>query len=207
MDRLERYRRRTQTPLDVLALLTLWLVVVPPTKLGIDTTAAVSLRVALSGVYAIDFAIRIALAPEHRRYFRTHRRFIIVVVLPATRLIFSLRLLTSGFRRGSLEQFGAVAFALFLDGATIVYFFEHHAHGANIHTYGEALWWAVVTVSTVGYGDFYPVTTGGRSTAVLLMVLGFTVLAVITAQIASSFIEQAERDRTAKTQAQQEPTS
>ena len=207
MDKLEGYRRRTQTPLDVLALLTLWLVVVPPTKLGINTTAAVSLRVALSGIYAIDFAIRIALAPEHRRYFQTHRRFIIVVVLPATRLVFSLRLLTSGFRRGSLEQFGAVAFALFLNGATIVYFFEHHAHGANIRTYGEALWWAVVTVSTVGYGDFYPVTTGGRSTAVLLMVLGFTVLAVITAQIASRFIEQAERERTAKAQAQQEPTS
>jgi voltage-gated potassium channel len=207
MDRLERYRRRTQTPLDVLALLTLWLVVVPPTKLVIDTTVAVTLRVALSAVYAIDFMIRIKLAPEHGRYFRTHRRFIIVVILPATRLVFSLRLLTSGFRRGSLQQFGAVALALFLNGATIVYFFEHHAQGANILTYGEALWWAVVTVSTVGYGDYYPVTTGGRLTAVLLMVLGFTVLAVITAQIAASFIAQAERETTARAQAQQEPTS
>jgi voltage-gated potassium channel len=207
MDRLERYRRRTQTPLDVLALVTLWLVVVPPTKLGIDTTVAVTLRVALSAVYAIDFMIRIKLAPEHGRYFRTHRRFIIVVILPATRLFFSLRLLTSGFRRGSLEQFGAVALALFLNGATIVYFFEHQAQGANIHTYGEALWWAVVTVSTVGYGDYYPVTMGGRLTAVLLMVLGFTVLAVITAQIAASFIAQAERETTARAQAQQEPTS
>jgi voltage-gated potassium channel len=207
VDRLERYQRRTQTPLDVLALLTLWLVVVPPTKLGIDTAAAVSLRIALSGVYAIDFMIRITLAPDHRHYFRTHRRFIIVVILPATRLVFSLRLLTSGFRRGSLPQFGAVSFALFLNGATIVYFFERHAHGANIRTYGEALWWAVVTVSTVGYGDFYPVTTGGRATAVMLMVLGFTVLAVITAQISSAFIEQAQRGGTADTPSQREPTA
>jgi voltage-gated potassium channel Kch len=49
MERLERYRRRTQAPLDVLALVTLWLVVVPPTKLGIDTAVAVTLRAALSG--------------------------------------------------------------------------------------------------------------------------------------------------------------
>jgi voltage-gated potassium channel len=206
MDRLERYQRRTQTPLDVLALVTLWLVTVPPAKLGIDTTVAVILRVTLSGVYAIDFAIRIALAPRHRRYFQTHRRFLIVVILPATRLFFSLRLLTSGFRRGNLEQFGAVALALFLNGTAIVYFYEHHAQGANIHTYGEALWWAVVTVSTVGYGDYYPVTTGGRITAGMLMVLGFTVLAVITAQIASRFIEQAQREKAPNPQAEHEPT-
>jgi voltage-gated potassium channel len=207
MDRLESYRRRTQTPLDVLALLTLWLVVVPPTKLGIDQTVAIILRVSLSGVYAADFAIRIALAPRHWNYFVTHRRFIVVVLLPATRLIFSLRLLTSGFRRGSLEQFGAVSMALFLNGATIVYFFEHDAQGANIHTYWDAMWWGVVTVSTVGYGDFYPVTTGGRLTAVMLMVLGFTVLAVITAQIASRFIDQAARDLTVSEAPRKEPTA
>jgi len=206
MDRLDRYRRRTQTPLDVLALVTLWLVVVPPTDLGINTAAAVAVRVALSGVYALDFAIRIALAPRHWRYFVTNRKFVIVIVLPATRLFFSLRLLTSGFRRGSLLQFGGVALALFVNGATIVYFFEHDAQGANIRTYGEALWWGVVTVSTVGYGDFYPVTTGGRLTAVMLMVLGFTVLAVITAHIASSFIDQAARERATSAQSAQDPS-
>jgi voltage-gated potassium channel len=206
MDKLERYQRRTQMPLDVLALLTLWLVSVPPTKFGIDETLATSVRIALSAVYALDFAIRIALAPHHRHYFVTHRRFLFVVILPATRLVFSLRLLTSGFRRGSLAQFGAVALALFWNGATIVFFYERHAHGANIHTYGEALWWGVVTVSTVGYGDFYPVTTGGRLTAVMLMVLGITVIGVITAQIASSFIDQAARSRTARPDPQQEST-
>ncbi len=197
MDRLDRYSKRTQTPLDVLALVTLWLVVVPPTKLGIDTWLALILRIALSAVYGIDFAIRIRLAPDHRRYFRDHRRFIVVVVLPATRLVFSLRLLTSGFRRGDLRLFGEVSFALFLNCVAIVYFYEHHAHGANIHTFSQALWWGAATVSTVGYGDVYPVTAGGRITAVALMVLAFTVLAVVTAQIASRFIDQAARDRAA----------
>jgi voltage-gated potassium channel len=195
MDRLERYTQRRSRPLDVLALATLWLVAVPPDDFGVDQSLAISIRLALSGVYGLDFAIRIFLAPGHARYFWANRRFLVVVVLPATRLVFSVRLLSSGFRRGDVRQFGAVALALFLNGATIVYFYEHQAHGANIHTYGEALWWAVVTVSTVGYGDYFPVTTGGRITAGLLMVLGFTVLAVVTAQIAASFIDQASRAR------------
>jgi voltage-gated potassium channel len=207
MTRLDRYRHRTQTPLDVLALVTLWLVAVPPTDFGVDVGAAIAARTALSGVYALDFAIRIYLAPNHWRYFVANRRFIVVVILPTTRLLFSVRLLTSGFRRGSLLIFGGVAFALFVNGATIVYFFEHHAQGANIRTYGEALWWGVVTVSTVGYGDFYPVTTGGRLTAVMLMVLGVTVLAVVTAQIASSFISQAAREPTTSTPVDQEPSA
>jgi voltage-gated potassium channel len=192
-------------PLDVLALVTLWLVAVPPGNFGIDERFAYAARIALSGVYLTDFVIRIALAPAHRRYFATHRRNLIVIVLPATRLVFSLRLLTSGFRRGNLRLFGSVAFALLINFVTIVYFYEHHAAGANIHTYGNALWWGMETVSTVGYGDYTPVTPGGRVTAVALMVLAFTVLAVITAQIASRFIEQAERDRAAAAQQEGKP--
>jgi voltage-gated potassium channel len=192
-------------PLDVFALLTLWIVAVPPSNFGVGLAAGLAARVALSAVYAVDFVIRIALAPRHWLYFRSHLRVLVVVLIPATRLIFSLRLLTSGFRRGNLPLFGAVAFALFLNFVTIVYFYERHASGAVIRTYGESLWWGMETVSTVGYGDFVPVTTGGRITAAALMVLAFTVLAVITAQIASRFIEQAQRDDAASERQAQPP--
>jgi voltage-gated potassium channel len=47
-------------------------------------------------------------------------------------------------------------------GGIGVYLAEHHHEGANITKLGDALWWAVVTVATVGYGDYYPVTTVGR---------------------------------------------
>ena len=52
-------------------------------------------------------------------------------------------------------------------GSGVELAFEQHAHGANIHNFGESLWWAIVTVTTVGYGGNYPVTTGGRCVAVV----------------------------------------
>jgi voltage-gated potassium channel len=67
------------------------------------------------------------------------------------------------FRRGHLGRFLMAAAVLVLNGAVIVYLFERHAPGSNIHTLRDALWWSVVTVTTVGYGDFYPVTTWGGS--------------------------------------------
>jgi voltage-gated potassium channel len=79
----------------------------------------------------------------------------------------------------------------------IVWGFEHNASDANITTIGIAVWWGCVTVFTVGYGDYYPVTVPGRVAAVAIMVLGLTTAAVITAQIASSFMDQAQARRAA----------
>ena len=95
------------------------------------------------------------------------------------------------FRRGNLGRFLLAAAALVLNGAIIVCLFERHAPGSNIHTLGESLWWSVVTVTTVGYGDFFPVTFWGRITAGFVMGTGVLTLAVVTAQVASSFVAQA----------------
>jgi len=112
------------------------------------------------------------------------------VFWPPARVIFSLRLVRSMFRRGHLSRFLLTAAVLVLDGAVIVYLFERHAPKSNIHTLGEALWWSLVTVTTVGYGDFYPVTVGGRITACFIMGIGLLTLAVVTAQVASNFVAQ-----------------
>lgn len=68
--------------------------------------------------------------------------------------------------------------------------FQAHAKGSNIQSYGDALWWAVVTVTTVGYGDRYPVTPAGRGIAVVLMLVGIGLVGVITASVASFFVEE-----------------
>jgi voltage-gated potassium channel len=189
--RLDEYETRTREPLDLLALATLWLVVVPPGDFGHDVTGIVlAFRIALSAVYGIDIAIRSALAPRHLHYALTHPLALVSVVVPPVRVLFSIRLVQSVFRRGHLGQFLLAAAVLVLDGAVMVYLFERHAPGSNIHTLGDALWWSFVTVTTVGYGDFYPVTIGGRITACFIMGTGLLTLAVITAQVASSFVAQ-----------------
>jgi voltage-gated potassium channel len=190
--RLAEYEARTQEPLDLLALATLWLVVVPAGDYGHGLRYTVlGFRVALSIVYGIDIAIRSTLAPRHLHYALTHPLALVAVLLPPVRVIFSFRLVRSMFRRGHLARFLAAAALLVLNCAGIVYLLERHAPGANIHTLGDALWWSFVTVTTVGYGDFYPVTAGGRITACVIMGTGLLTLAVVTAQVASSFVAQA----------------
>jgi voltage-gated potassium channel len=191
-DRLAEYQGRTRDLLDLLALATLWLVVVPPGDFSHEAKWVVlAFRIALSVVYGIDLAIRSALAPRHLHYALTHPLALASVLYPPVRVFFSIRLVRSMFRRGHLARFLTAAAVLVLNGAIIVYLFERHAPGSNIHTLGNAVWWAFVTVTTVGYGDFYPVTTWGRITACFIMGTGLLTLAVVTAQVASSFVAQA----------------
>jgi voltage-gated potassium channel len=196
--RLTAYMARTQTPLDVLALLTLWIVLVPPGDLGTTRAAtAIALlgRIGLSVVYGIDMAIRTALARRHWHYVRTNLLSLVVVIVPSVRVVFSVRLIRSMFRRGNLARFMLAASVLVLNGAVMVYFYERNANGSNIRTVGESVWWAITTVTTVGYGDYAPVTVAGRVAASFIMFIGLVILAVLTAQVAAAFVDQATRGR------------
>ena len=189
--RLAEYEAKTRQPLDLLALATLWLVVVPPGDFGHKVVPiVVAFRLALSAVYGIDITIRSALAPRHAHYALTHPLALVAVVAPPVRVLFSFRLVRSMFQRGNLGRFLVAAAVLVLNGALIVYLYERHAPHSNIHTLGEALWWSFVTVTTVGYGDYFPVTIAGRITACFIMGTGLLTLAVVTAQVASSFVAQ-----------------
>jgi voltage-gated potassium channel len=65
---------------------------------------------------------------------------------------------------------------------------ERAAAGSHITNFGDAVWWAITTITTVGYGDIYPVTTIGRVIAVLMMIGGISLVGSITATIASWII-------------------
>ena len=73
---------------------------------------------------------------------------------------------------------------------------ERDVPDATITTFADALWWVLTTITTVGYGDRYPVTTEGRLVAAGLMIAGIAVLGTVTATIASWFTEQIQRSRT-----------
>jgi len=191
--RLADYEAKTGTALDLLALATLWIAVVPPSYFGTtDDVRDIVLvaRLCLSAIYGIDLIIRSVLSGRRARYPLNHPLRVVTVIFPPTRVIFSLRLFHTMFRRGNLSRFLLAAAVLVLNGAVIVYLFERHAPDSNIHTLGEAVWWAAATVTTVGYGDYTPVTAYGRITACFIMGIGLLTLAVITAQVASSFVTQ-----------------
>ncbi|MFI7613302.1 potassium channel family protein [Nonomuraea terrae] len=88
---------------------------------------------------------------------------------------------------------GGTAVFLGLVGSVAVLDVERGAPDANIETIGDALWWSLVTMTTVGYGDRFPVTGEGRLVAAGLMIAGIALLGVVTAAIASWFVERFER--------------
>ena len=66
---------------------------------------------------------------------------------------------------------------------------------SDFPTFGRALWWAIQTVTTVGYGDVVPTSTEGRIVAAVLMVVGFATLTLVTASISAGFVDRIQRQR------------
>lgn len=78
---------------------------------------------------------------------------------------------------------------------TLIWEIEENVEGSNIKTLGDGLWYGIVTMLTVGYGDKYAVTARGRAFASFMMTSGVVGMSVVTARISSIFLEQALRDR------------
>jgi voltage-gated potassium channel len=110
------------------------------------------------------------------------------VVLIRLARVARLLMATRGARR-LLERLGAVslvALGVVFVGAAVGYRAEH-ATNPGFATFGDALWWAVVTLSTVGYGDIVPKTTAGRVDGVMIMVAGIAMLGILAGSLASFF--------------------
>lgn len=98
---------------------------------------------------------------------------------------------------GLYAVYGVLFVVLF--GSVFTLIFEIDAPGANIVSYGDAVWWGFVTVTTVGYGDFTPVTVAGRVVAVLIMFTGAAAVGAVTAAVASRFISGSASPSSAST--------
>lgn len=104
------------------------------------------------------------------------------------------RSFADGVAFGKQHLIGLVIFALIImwAGAAVVVFYFESAHPeANIKTLGEAFWWSLVTLLTVGYGDFVPLTTGGRVATAVLMIGGVVSVGLFTAKLSSSLLKEA----------------
>ncbi len=110
------------------------------------------------------------------------------------------RWLDRALARAETPRGGAVVIATITTIATVVFGLLMTAiDHKNFTTVGQGLWWAVQTVTTVGYGDVVPTNASGRIVAALVMLLGLAFLAVITAAITSSFVARATEERARRT--------
>ena len=200
--RIAAWDRRVDWWLTGLAVVFLVAYAVQVLNPDIGATGATLLEVVLTGVWVVfglDYVVRISLAQRRWRFVYTHLVDLAILLLPMLRQLRALRVITviSVLNRqlrddargrvvfyvvGSVALVGFVASLAVLDA-------ERNAPDATITTFGDAVWWTLTTISTVGYGDRYPVTFEGRFVAASLMVAGIALLGVVTASIASWFVE------------------
>jgi len=206
--RIETYERRSEVPLLLLAAAFLvayaW-PVLDPTLSSTVRDALLVVSWTVWAAFAIDFAVRLVLTRDRLRYAVRHWYDVLLVALPMLRPLRLLRFIAlfrllhrtavqSVATRATTYVLGTTVMAMGI-GSIAILDAERGAPGATIETFGDALWWSLVTVTTVGYGDFYPVTTMGRLIAAALMVVGIALVGAVTASLAAWFVDSATADR------------
>ena len=166
-------------------------------------------------LFGVDYLVRLALAPDRRHWFLHHLMDLAVIALPVLRPLRLLRLVTlvgimqrsaSTALRGRITPYTAGSTSLLIFASALATLdAERHEPGSSIQTFGQVLWGALTTITTIGYGDTVPVSTEGRFIAALLMIGGVALIGVVTATLASwivSLVEEENAEQEAATQAQ-----
>ena len=210
----EQWRKRSEWPLLVAAMVFLAAFSVQV----IVNTEAVVVEVLIWGTWAVfvlDYAINLYLAPHRVRWFFRNLHELAIVALPALRPLRLLRLVSllqvvhriggNALRSRVLVYVLGAAALLIYAGALAGLDAEENVPGANIKTFGDAVWWALTTITTVGYGDYYPITVLGRCVAAGLMVGGIAILGLVTASVASWMVESVAVETAAELDAAEAP--
>lgn len=216
--RAEQWEARSAWPLLVLSLIfvglsTLVLADNDLTRATVNFAGTVML--VLWAVFLIDFSIRLLLSRSRFHYLRTHILEAISLILPVLRpflLVLYLWRLPQFKRKQRYQRLrfmiAAASFGLVFVyvASTLVFIAEHNAPGATIVSFGDAIWWGFVTITTVGYGDYYPVTLPGRFFAVGLMLGGIVIVGIVSATVISSLNEQMQKTAVSKQHRSETPS-
>jgi voltage-gated potassium channel len=154
--------------------------------------------------FAADLIYGLTKSSNKKSYLMKHPLEVAAVLFPFLRPLRLMRVISFG---GLALQKVAIGrqFAITVKVAISAFFISYIAaiqitisergvEGSNIKTFSDGLWWAVTTVTTVGYGDRFPTTTEGRLLAVLLMITGISLVGVITASVAAWFVKMSQED-------------
>lgn len=201
--RVQRWEGRTDWPLAGAAVVFLVSYAIPvlDPSLGAGGRRVCSVVDAATWLlFIVDVVIRFTIADPRLPYAVRHIPDVLMVALPVLRPLRLLRLVTLiRFldRSGSRSLRGRVVVYVIASGTLVVLCAglaaldaERGHPGATITTFGDALWWAISTISTVGYGDVYPVTGTGRMIGVGLMFTGIALLGIVTAAIAAFLLDR-----------------
>jgi voltage-gated potassium channel len=199
VDRHEVAWELTFAALAVVFVALAFVVVVPGSS---EWAAVESLEWLITLVFAAEFFSRLGASYDRRAYFRGHWIDLISVIPPARwlrpfRLLRLLRLIRAfagvaralghvqrlATHRGLIWLFAAWLAVMFLSSAAL--YAAENGVNAAVTSPLDALWWGITTMTTVGYGDVYPVTAEGRVAATVLMVLGIALYSAITATVTS----------------------
>ena len=119
------------------------------------------------------------------RIFRLFRLFRAFKILRYSNALKRFRLAFTSIKDELVVFLIATAFVLYIS-AVGIYYFEHEVQPEQFSSVFHCLWWAVATLTTVGYGDVYPITVGGKIFTFVMLVIGLGIIAVPTGLIASS---------------------
>ena len=200
----DRLRRTLDLPMVVLSLGFVVVLIIPAAYPHLSARSRTDLAAANYGLwaaFAVEYVALVVTAPNRWTYVRRHPLDLLLVAVPFLRPLRALRFVRVLIAVGSATQrsherlLSRTALAAAVVAVTMVSLMsivvldaERDAAGSNIRTFGDALWWAATTITTVGYGDHYPVTAGGRAVAVVLMVTGIALLGIVTAAVAAWFV-------------------
>ena len=154
--------------------------------------------------FATDLIYGLINAKSKRQYLKKHPLEVAAVLLPFLRPLRLMRVISFGglaIQKVAIGRQFAITIKVFLASIFVAYISavqmtitERAVEGSNIKNFGDGIWWAITTVTTVGYGDRYPTTTEGRFLAVTLMIMGISLMGVITASVAAWFVKMGQED-------------
>lgn len=200
-----RWERGAKWPLMALAVATLPLVLAPELLSLSETTRTLFLvfDAIIWSLFAIDLAVRTWLSEHRVRFLLDHPFEVLIVVIPFLRPLRLFRMapllrplaasaLLSQILRTRSASWTLVSALIAIAVATVIVAIVERDIEGGIQDWGTVTWWALATITTVGYGDVVPVSTAGRIVGVFLMLVGIGVFGVLTANVAAWFVEQSQ---------------